>query len=267
MDKISVVVVNYKNSEFTENLCKSLSAQKGVGIDFKTECVIVDNSCCEDEFIRLSGIAFGNIKIKLVRSNANLGYFGGLNEGLDAANGNFIILGNNDLYFNIDFCQNLLATSYQKNVFAVAPNVINLDGDFQNPHLRVPMSFLQKIKLDFYFSNFYVAKILKLVKEIFFSRRNAKQKNIDSGPIHLGIGACYILLPQFLARFKKLSYPHFLYGEEAYFSKQIHDAGGVLWFDSALVVKHHESATTSEMPRIMMYNYARDGYSDYRNFL
>ena len=267
MHKICAVVVNYKNSRFSENLCKSLSEQAGVGSDFVIECVIVDNSCSEDEYKILCGIGFENVKISVVQTNANLGYFGGLNAGLKLVNGDLIILCNNDLYFERDFCQRLVSSTYPSNVLAVAPNVVTLDGRHQNPHLRASMGILRKFKLDLYFSNFHVAKMLALFKGVFPKSRTSEVDVLTPGPIHMGIGACYILLPKFSEKFNRLSFPHFLYGEEAYFSKQIHDGGGCLWFDPTLVVNHHESATTSEMPSKMMYDYAREGYSEYRNYL
>lgn len=267
MNKICAVVVNYKNSQFTKNLCKSLSEQSGIGGEFEIECTIVDNSCCEDECKILRDIDFENLKINIIQADANLGYFGGLNAGLRVAKADFIILCNNDLYFEGDFCHRLISSAYPSNVLAVAPNVVTLDGRHQNPHLREPMSIWRKFKLDLYFSNFHIAKFLILLKSLFIKPHTSAGDILKPGPIHLGIGACYILLSKFSEKFDQLSYPHFLYGEEAYFSKQIHDGGGIIWFDPSLVVNHHESATTSEMPSIMMYNYAREGYGEYRNYL
>ena len=83
----------------------------------------------------------------------------------------------------------------------------------------------------------------------------------------MGIGACYILTRAFLERFKELHYPYFLYGEEAYFSNQIHTAGGILWFDPVLRVHHAESATLSKIPKRTAYEFARSGYPSYRKML
>lgn len=83
----------------------------------------------------------------------------------------------------------------------------------------------------------------------------------------MGIGACYILSPEFLKIFNQLDYPHFLYGEEAYFSNQIHSSGGILWFDPDLVVHHAESATLSKVPKRTAYEFSKSGYPSYRRML
>ena len=84
--------------------------------------------------------------------------------------------------------------------------------------------------------------------------------------IHMGIGACYILPSVYFDFIKRLDYPFFLYGEEAFFSQQIHTAGGTLFYDSSLSVLHAESATLSKLPSRMTYEYARQGYPTYKKF-
>ena len=82
----------------------------------------------------------------------------------------------------------------------------------------------------------------------------------------MGIGACYVLLPSFLSRFRQLDFPHFLYGEEAYLTRQVHSAGGKLYYDPELKVQHKESATLSKLPKRTTYEFGRDGYWSYRTF-
>lgn len=82
----------------------------------------------------------------------------------------------------------------------------------------------------------------------------------------MGIGACYVLLPAFLKKYKSLVFPHFLYGEEAYLSRQVHERGGLLFYDPDLVVLHKESATLSKLPKRTTYEFGRDGYWHYRGF-
>jgi GT2 family glycosyltransferase len=83
----------------------------------------------------------------------------------------------------------------------------------------------------------------------------------------MGVGACYVLTPEFFRQFKTLRYFFFLYGEEAYIADQIHSAGGLLLFDPDLRVDHAESAALSKVPNRTAYEYARKGYPDYRRLL
>ena len=57
-----------------------------------------------------------------------------------------------------------------------------------------------------------------------------------------------------------------LFGEEAFLTKQVHDAGGKLYYDPKLVVRHKESATVSRLPSRRTYEFARTAYPDYRKF-
>jgi GT2 family glycosyltransferase len=106
------------------------------------------------------------------------------------------------------------------------------------------------------------------VKSLF--QRNQPKKNLLSqagGELHMGIGACYILTQNFLRNFTQLNSPTFLYGEEAFFSEQIHSKNGILYFDSSLVVLHAESATLSQIPKRKSYEFAREGYPLYRKLM
>jgi GT2 family glycosyltransferase len=158
--------------------------------------------------------------------------------------------------------------TYPDDVFVVCPDVITIEGVHQNPHVLKPRTTMQRLKLDLYFSHYYVACILLYFKRLLsplFKKTNTIYYS-KAGYLHMGIGACYILLPVFLSKFKHLDFPHFLYGEEAYLSLQVRNAGGALFYDPSLRVQHKESATLSKLPKIKTYHLGRDGYWSYRKF-
>ena len=151
--------------------------------------------------------------------------------------------------------------------FSVCPDVVTFDGLHQNPHVLQRIGWLRRFQFDLYFSNYYVARLMSLILGIVRPVKVSPPQPVVGCEIHMGIGAIYVLTPEFLKRFNKLNFPHFLYGEEAYFSDQIHAVGGILWFDPDLRVSHAESATLSKVPKRTAYEFARSGYASYRKML
>lgn len=270
MYRIAFVCVDYNGWEHTRKFCESLAQQNGRGRDFELACVIVDNSGQAQPDAELRDIVQSHEGAVCLSPAKNIGYFGGLNFGLKSLTldqWDFVLICNNDLEFDADFCARLISNSYSERTFAICPDVVTRDGLHQNPHVLTRMGTLRKLRFDVYFSHYWMARLLIGVLQLVRPKKSSPPQPAAACELHMGIGACYVLTRAFLDRFDSLRYPHFLYGEEAFFSDQIHEAGGVLWFDPTLVVHHAESAATSKMPKRVTYEFARESYSDYRNML
>lgn len=268
--KIAFICVNFNNFSYTKKLCDSLVRQSGRDSQFSIDCIVVDNSTDEEDSLALSEFAEKHSWIKCLHASKNLGYFGGLNHGLQNAAldiYSYVVIGNNDLTYEASFCQELCRANYGRNVYAVCPDVITKDGVHQNPHVMKKMGRWWRLQLDIYFLHYYFAWLLLAILRVIRPVKSSPPQPASQCEIHMGIGACYVLTRAFFAKFKSLNYPHFLYGEEAYFSDQIHSSSGVLLFDPVLRVHHAESATLSKMPRRMAYEFARVGYPSYRKML
>ena len=264
---ISFICVNFKNHNVTESFIKSLEEQSHIGDKFSIQCIVVDNSDLQDEYEYLKKIKCNELDLLICNPKKNLGYFHGLNFGLKNALGRIIVICNNDLEFDRNFCFNLINKTFDNNVFAIAPNITTKDGYSQNPHVLIPIGWMRRLQMDIYYTNYYIARLLTIILATIRPSRRVLPVLETGREIHMGIGACYILTEKFFKNFKQLIYPHFLYGEEAYFSKQIHDAGGVLWYEPSLRVTHAESLSTIKLPKRKTYEFAKSGYSEYRNYL
>lgn len=270
MKKIIFICVNFNNFSYTKILCDSLVLQSGRDSQFLIDCIVVDNSTDEEDSRALLEFAEKHSWIKYLHASKNLGYFGGLNYGLQNAVldiYSYVVIGNNDLTYESSFCQELCRANYGRNVYAVCPDVITKDGVHQNPHVMKKMGRWWRLQLDIYFLHYYFAWLLLAILRVIRPVKSSPPQPASQCEIHMGIGACYVLTRAFLGRFKELHYPHFLYGEEAYFSNQIHTAGGIVWFDPDLRVHHAESATLSKIPKRTAYEFARSGYPSYRKML
>lgn len=270
MIHIQFICVNFNNSDYTKKLCESLRFQNGFDVDFSVNCSVIDNSTITADSIEMEEYSKKYYWISYNKAPKNLGYFGGLNYGLSLPTSNrynFIVICNNDLFFDANFCKNLLLNQYKKNTFAICPNVITNDGYHQNPHIFKKIKWSRRLQFDIYFSHYYLARLMSFVLKILRPVKMSPPQPTAGCEIHMGIGACYVLTTEFLKRFSKLNYPHFLYGEEAYFSDQIHSSGGILWFDPDLIVHHAESATLSKIPKRTAYEFSKSGYPSYRKML
>jgi GT2 family glycosyltransferase len=271
--KIAIICVNYESYDYTIKMCKSLKEQEGIDSLFELEVFVVDNSPYVSNI--LIEYCKSESMIRYLRSKKNDGYFSGLNFGLQAIqpeNYDFVTICNNDLEFEKYFIKKLLRKSYKKDIFVICPNVVTVDGIYQNPHHLNPLSWMEILAFDLYFSNFWIAKGLKIIKGIFTYRQDNNIKNIvrargDVFEINQGVGACYILTHAFFKKHDELFYPYFLYGEEALLSWQVRSSGGKLVFDSQLNIKHDESATLSTLPVKKGYNYGRQSYWQLRKYL
>ena len=270
--QIHFIVVNFNNCQYTVSLCESLSKQAGAFDQFDIECIVVDNSTDRNDSALLAEFAISYPWIEILNPGENIGYFGGLNYGLTqlekSKKEGIVIIGNNDLEFQSDFCTKLLTQKYQDNVFVICPSVITPEGYNQNPHILEKISTFRRFQFDVYFSHYYFAIILLFVKSLF--QRDQPKRNLSSDTakeLHMGIGACYVLTSNFLKYFYRLNCPTFLYGEEAFLSDQVHSRGGILYFDPSLVVLHAESATLSKIPKRKSYEYAKEGYPLYRKLM
>ena len=276
MKKIDVdfAVVVYNNFEDTYSLCKSLSSQQSS--DFTSfRCFVVDNSDQPEISNSLVKLESEFDFVFYLKTPSNLGYFGAFNYLFESASfedSSYVVLCNNDLVFSNDFLYSLCNINPPSNCQVICPNVIAMDARGQNPHVLSRYPFHKRLLLDLYFTNYLIARMLSRLKLTFniITKCFRKSEPLFScavpTEIHMGIGACYVLTKDFLKSHNKLIYPHFLYGEEAYLTKQVHDSGGKLFYYSNLVVHHLESATLSKLPKKITYDYARDGYWSYRSF-
>tara|TARA_B110000027_G_scaffold45301_1_gene49820 strand:+ start:542 stop:1354 length:813 start_codon:yes stop_codon:yes gene_type:complete len=263
--KVAFICVNYNNSNYTKEYVNSI-------LKFKNDCslkiIIVDNNSGKDDIDLLDKLNFKEVQI--IKSNKNVGYFKGLNIGIDSINGgeyDFIIIGNNDLIFDECFIGNLKGISFNENIFVIAPNIIKLDGTFQNPHVVNRFNKVQRVYRYFYFKSYYSSIILQKLYNVlrFFLKPSKNEKYSEPFEILMGYGACYVLTPNFFKKISRLEAPGFLMGEEGVLANQISKFKGKTLFVPALIVNHHDHTSIGKLPSQTMFNYNREAYYNYLN--
>jgi GT2 family glycosyltransferase len=276
--KYVFIAVNYNGSLHTENYLQSLWEVVLPDGDI-LETIIVDNNSSDEDLANIRISAAKRPFVRLIELSENLGYFRGLNAGLDACAKNedtLFIVGNNDLKFATDFVVKLKEIKCEKSVLVIAPNIITLDGRRQNPHVVKAVPKLELIKTRIYFSNYYVGQasryinafLRKLIRR-FMPSPGRRNPTPEPGRMNIkrGIGACYILTPTFFNHHARLDDRVFLWGEEALLSNQVEVAGGITLYDPSIKITHCESASVRFIEKRARYEIVRASYKIYRQYL
>jgi GT2 family glycosyltransferase len=269
--RIAFVFTNFNNSLLTIQAVNSIIENK---FDIYCNIFIIDNDSCELE----KKILFNNYFPKfvvIIWNKKNIGYFPGLNLGLDYITHSnllfdLVVVGNNDLVFDHDFFKSAnFHLTKLSDYSVVSPSILTLDGIYQNPHLLNQASRFREILWDLYYSNFYVSKIMLHFSYYFkkFFNRNGSGSHAVSGFINQGYGACYILTPKFFLKYMRFWAPSILMGEEFHLSRQLKSSGDGIFYFPSLIVFHHDHATISKIPSKLLWLYSKEAHIIYRFFL
>ena len=93
--KVSVIVLTYDNLAFTQACLHSLEANTQYP---NWELLLVDNASTDGTQEFLADYAARHPHARLIQNDANLGFAAGNNQGLKAADGDYLIILNNDTY-------------------------------------------------------------------------------------------------------------------------------------------------------------------------
>jgi GT2 family glycosyltransferase len=276
--KFVFIAVNYNGSQHTENFLQSLQEMTLPNNDI-LEAIIVDSKSSDADLAMVKNSISKRSFARLIVQKNNYGYFKGLNAGIkncSKCDNTLLIVGNNDLKFASDFILHLKGIPYENDVMVIAPNIVTLDGRKQNPHVVSSVAKLELIKSRIYFSNYYVGQasryiyaLFRLVAKNVFLKSKKIEKNAEFGRIKIkrGIGACYVLTPNFFQYYELLDDRVFLWGEEALLSNQVECVGGCTLYDPMIKITHCESASVRFIEKRERYDIVRASYKIYRQYL
>jgi GT2 family glycosyltransferase len=268
---IVFVVTNFNNSAFTSGLHESL-LDTNPRFDF--HLIVVDNGSNDREIKKLSDLLTCDT-VTILKSPENLGYFRGLNLGIRYAKSKFssadyILVGNNDLIFPVNFFNQLeQCKSVLEKYPVVSPNIRMLDGTPQNPHVIKGISKKREFIYDLYHSSYLLAGLIVRLAELThrFTDRKDEQQHAVAQEIHQGYGACYVLTPKFFEHFDELWAPTFLMYEEYFLAKQLEDKGFKTYYEPRIMVTHHCHASTGTLPGKFRWQLSRDAHKEYRKYV
>jgi GT2 family glycosyltransferase len=123
----SVVVVTLDNLPFTRLCLESVLAHT----DEASEIVVVDNGSSDGTVEYLHELARGDARLRPICNGANLGFARANNMGLDVANGDLLVLLNNDTVVAPDWLSRLATYLDEPSVGAVGPVTNRIGNEAQ----------------------------------------------------------------------------------------------------------------------------------------
>ncbi len=267
--KFCFICTNFNTSSFTIDAIRSLEKNKGHEINI----VVVDNNSSEEQKLILSNNLDHLPNVLIYFSKINLGYFRGLNKGIEISRtlGNFdiIIVGNNDLLFPKDLFKNLtkhfdILIKYP----VICPGIFTLDNVPQNPHVVHSISSFREIIYDIYHFSFLLSKLILNISRLThsFTKRRDEIDNFDKkGEIWQGYGACYFLTKCFFEKVgDELWSPSFLLFEEFFLSKQLEDKGFKMYYLPEIKITHLTHSSTSLISSKTKWKFSKESFKIYR---
>ncbi len=262
--KVAFICVNYNNSKVTIEYILNVIEIKQ---NFDVKIIIVDNASHETDILELEKfiLDLNNNDVVLIKSIENLGYFKGLNLGInfiDKIEYDYVVIGNNDLNFNVNFINELTNVKIDSSIFVIAPNIIKPDGTHQNPHIPKKFTLIKKLYRRLYYSNYYISVALQLIMNLKagLSKSYDREGNNRECLILMGYGACYILTQNFFNNFNCLDAPNFLMGEEGVLANQILSKNGKTLYKPYLIVYHLDHTSIGKLPTRKLYDFSKESY-------
>lgn len=264
------IATNYNNSHHTVNYINNVSTLS-LPENTSRHIIIVDNQSVEplnkiEQAI--NNAKQNNCEATLIVNPENTGYFKGLNLGLESINCTetyTAIIGNNDLIFDNDFLIKLHALKLKAHDYSIAPNVYLPNGKKQNPHVFTKPSKKAINLLRLYYKQYHFGQLM--VKVNSWVKKIKKHKEVHAPMyIHGGIGAIYILTPNFFKNNKELNAPVFLYGEEVIFSHQIHSSGGKILYHPEIKVLHNEHSSVSKLGSKKLHKIGKESFKIFSKY-
>lgn len=230
---LSIITVNYNGFKDTCELIESIPVSERI------EVIIVDNASTNNEASLLQE-KYPNTKI--VRSSRNLGFAGGNNLGIKAAQGKYLLFINNDTLFKEFNIQSLIdRLESSPDIGGVCPKIRFTWGNH-------PIQFAGYTPL---------SKITVRNKAIGFMEDDLNQYNI-AHPTPYAHGAAIMIKREVVEKVGLMPECYFLYYEELDWSMMITRAGYEIWYEPACTVYHKESRTTGQNSPLRTYYITRN---------
>lgn len=232
---VSVITVNYNNTQVT---CELLASLQKISYP-RLEVIVVDNASKEDP----SGIINTQYpSVKVIRSGENRGFAGGNNLGIQAAQGSYLFLVNNDTEFTEGLIEGLL------EVFTQFP-----DAGVASPKFHY---FFHKGTIEY--AGYHAVDM--------FTGRNSmigchepdqgQYDTIKATPY--AHGGAMMISREALAKVGPMPELYFLYYEEFDWCEQFRRKGYKIYYQYKSLIYHKESMTTGKNSPLKTYYITRN---------
>lgn len=233
---LSIITINYNGLKDTCELIGTLPLE-----DKSIEVIVIDNASAQDE---ATIIKERFPQVKVIRSKENLGFAGGNNLGIKAAQGKYLFFLNNDILLKpqaSDFRPLIARLKSSPKIGIVCP------------------------KIKFSWGN----QLIQFASYTPLSPITMRNKAIGCGEVDHGQfdtphptpyahGAAMMIKREVIEKAGLMPECYFLYYEELDWSMMIRHAGYEIWYEPTCTVFHKESQTTGQNSPLRTYYITRN---------
>jgi len=231
--ELSIITINYNGVNDTCALIESIP------FNDKMEVIVVDNASNNQEAEQISS---RYSYVKVIKSGKNLGFAGGNNLGIIASKGKYLLLINNDTYFEDFNVQALIdRLNSDPNIGIVCPKI-----RFAWP--PQPIQFAGYTPL---------SKITIRNQAIGFGEEDYGQYE-TAHPTPYAHGAAMLIKREAIDRVGLMPECYFLYYEELDWSMMFTRAGYQIWYEPKCTIFHKESQATGHNSPLRTYYITRN---------
>ena len=231
--EVSIITINYNGLEDTCTLIETIPFNENM------EVIVVDNASKNHE---AENIAQRYPKVHVIHSDKNLGFAGGNNLGIQAAQGKYLFLINNDTTFK-DFNVHALIERMESSqeIGIVCPKIRFAWG-------TNPIQFAGYSKL---------SRISVRNHAIGFSEEDNGQFD-KPHPTPYAHGAAMLIRRETIDKVGLMPECYFLYYEELDWSMMFTRAGYQIWYEPKCTIYHKESQATGQNSPLRTYYITRN---------
>lgn len=231
--EVSIITINFNGLENTCALIESIPFHDNL------EVIVVDNASKNQE---AETIRQRYPQVKVIQSNLNLGFAGGNNLGINAAQGKYIFLINNDTVFKDYNIQSLIdRIESSSDIAIVCPKIC---FSWENH----PIQFAGYTPL---------SKITVRNHAIGFNEADHGQYD-TAQPTPYAHGAAMLIRKEAIERVGLMPECFFLYYEELDWSMMFIRAGYQIWYEPKCTIYHKESQATGQNSPLRTYYITRN---------
>ena len=231
--EVSIIAINYNGLEDTCALIETIPFNENM------EVIVVDNAS-ENQEAETIGQRYPNVKV--IKSNRNLGFAGGNNLGIQAAQGKYLFLINNDTVFKDFNIQSLIdRMESSPEIGIVCPKIRFAWGDY-------PIQFTGYTPL---------SKITVRNQAIGFGEDDHGQYD-SPHPTPYAHGAAMLIRREAMEQVGLMPECYFLYYEEIDWSMMFTRAGYQIWYEPTCTIYHKESQATGQNSPLRTYYLIRN---------
>lgn len=241
--KLSVVIVNYNSKYFPRLAIEALEKSK---CDFDFEIIVVDNASSDAISVKFLETADKEGRIKLIKSEKNLGFGQGNDLGVRHARGEFIFFHNPDITVEPDSLQKMVDyLERSPRVGILGPKLIYTNGQVQ-----------QSCRRDMNIGDAIVKRtLLKLIPA--FKKRLDKYlmedfEHDEVASVDLLVGAALMMPSKIYKEVGGFDKRYFLFMEDFDLCKSVRKAGyEVIYYPEASLVHYHKRLSQGSLAGII----------------